>query len=197
MRWTYAVTATAGLLVGAAVPHLVFGADTVPSTQAAAGTAGSVAYSDLRFADFFKRPIGPRGLEASALLTAMNGRPVRMVGYMAHQDGDTAVPGIFVLSPLPVTLGDEDESFADDLPASVLYVHIPPGAPANTGKVAYIPGLLSVRGMLEIGAQPEADGRISFVRLQLDGEPVRIEAPQAVRTPHALAGQSAQPTSSH
>lgn len=197
MRRTYAVMATVGLLVGAAMPHLVFGADTVPSTQAAAGTAGSVAYSDLRFADFFKRPIGPRGLEASALLTAMNGRPVRMVGYMAHQDGDTAVPGIFVLSPLPVTLGDEDESFADDLPASVLYVHIPSGAPANAGKVAYIPGLLSVRGMLEIGAQPEADGRISFVRLRLDGEPVRIEAPQAARTPHALAGQAAQPISSH
>ncbi|MFS2032599.1 hypothetical protein ACEN8I_01115 [Polaromonas sp. CT11-55] len=93
MRWTYAVMATAGLLVGAAMPHLVFGADTVPFTQAAAGAAGSTAYSDLRFADFFKRPIGPRGLEASALLMAMDGRPVRKAGYMAHQDGDTAVPG--------------------------------------------------------------------------------------------------------
>lgn len=126
----------------------------------------------LLFADFFKLPIGPRGLEAGPKLLALNGKTVRMVGYMAHQDGETAVPGLFILAPLPVTLGDEDESFADDLPASVLYVHLT--APQHQGYVQHMPGLLAVRGRLELGPQPEIDGRISFVRMQLEGEPVQL-----------------------
>jgi hypothetical protein len=150
----------------------------LPAQQTWADTAAPVVASavgaDLRFAEFFKLPIGPRGLEPSAKLLALDGSSVRMLGYMARQDGETAVPGLFIVAPVPVTLGDEDESFADDLPASVLYVHL--NAAEHQGYVQHMAGLLAVRGRLELGAQAEVDGRISFVRLLLDGEPVRVDA---------------------
>lgn len=136
----------------------------------------------LRFADFFKLPIGPRGLEASPKLLALDGQTVQMVGYMARQDGETAVPGLFILAPLPVTLGDEDESFADDLPAGVLYVHLNPAE--HQGYVQHMPGLLVVRGRLELGPLSEIDGRISFVRMRMDGEPVRIDAVPVAASVH-------------
>jgi hypothetical protein len=142
----------------------------VPGQVVWADTAAPVP--DLRFADFFKLPVGPRGLEAGSKLLALNGQTVRIVGYMARQDGETAVPGLFILAPLPVTLGDEDESFADDLPASVLYVHLT--AAEHQGYVQHMPGLLAVRGRLELGPQAETDGRISFVRMQMEGEPVHL-----------------------
>lgn len=146
--------------------HLAMAEDAVPATPAA------TAYSDLRFSEFFKLPIGPRGFEISPKLQSLNGKPVRIAGYMARQDGETAVPGLFILSPIPVTLGDEDESFADDLPASILYVHLKPGDRAYF--VKHMSGLIGVHGTLEIGSSPEIDGRVSFVRLRINGEPVLV-----------------------
>lgn len=120
--------------------------------------------ADLKFRDFFAMPIGPRGLAPSSRLLALNGQRVRIVGYMARQDEPT--PGLVILAPLPVVLGDQDESFADDLPASVVYVHL---AEAHRDRaVPHLDGLLQFTGTLRLGAQREADGRVSFVRLALD-----------------------------
>jgi len=120
------------------------------------------AQTDLRFNEFYRLPIGPRGLEPSRKLLALEGRSVRLVGYRVPLAD--APPGLLILSPLPVSLGDEDESFADDLPASAVYVHLSEAA------AAALPagGLLSVSGRLQLGAQREADGRFSFVRLVLE-----------------------------
>jgi len=119
--------------------------------------------TDLKFRELFKLPIGPRGLEPSDKLVGLNGKRVRMVGYMAHEETHTA--GMFILSPLPVTMGDEDESYADDLPASAVFVHL---ETADHGAVPYRPGLIRLTGLLQFGAQQEADGRVSTVRLLLD-----------------------------
>lgn len=121
--------------------------------------------TDLKFGEFFKLPIGPRGLEPSEKLTSLAGKRVRLVGYMARQETPTV--GFFVLSPLPVSLGDEDESLADDLPASVIYVHF--SAPENR-PLPYYSGLLRLTGTLSLGAFEESDGHVSSVRLQLDHE---------------------------
>jgi len=139
----------------------------------AATLLGSVAahaepVADLKFRDFFKLPIGPRGLAPSERLLSLDGQPVRITGYIAHQDGAFAAPGIALLTPLPVSLGDEDESFADDLPAATLYVHL--ADPLAARAVPYRPGLVAVSGTLQVGAKPEADGRVSFVRLLLDAD---------------------------
>ena len=165
-----------GLLLACLVPsQFAFAADT-------SAIQAEKSAPILRFADFFQLPIGPRGLEAGPKLLALNGQTVRMVGYMARQDGETAVPGLFILAPVPVTLGDEDESFADDLPASVLYVHL--SEPERQGYVQHMPGMLAVRGRLELGPQAEIDGRISFVRMQLEGEPVRVDAQPVATNSH-------------
>lgn len=121
--------------------------------------------TDLKFREFFKLPIGPHGLEPAEKLTSLAGQQVRVVGYMARQETPTA--GFFVLAPLPVALGDEDESLADDLPASVIFVH---AAAPDDRPLPYFSGLLRLTGTLNLGAFEESDGHVSSVRLQLDPE---------------------------
>jgi hypothetical protein len=117
----------------------------------------------LKFRELFKLPIGPRGLEPSEKLIGLNGKRVRIVGYMAKEENPTS--GMFILSPLPVNMGDEDESFADDLPASAVFIHL---GSASNEFASYLPGLIKLTGVLEFGAQQEPDGRVSMVRLLLD-----------------------------
>jgi hypothetical protein len=131
---------------------------------------------DLKFGDFFKRPVGPRGLEATPLLMSLDGQRVRIVGYMVRQDSTSPVAGLLVLSPLPVAMGEEDESFADDLPASAVYVHLADAQ--HTLRLPHMPGLMVLTGTLQLGALAEPDGRRSMVRLLLDDAVSReFEAP--------------------
>ena len=142
-------------------------AGTAPlALQVRADQPALAGVTDLKFRDFFTLPIGPRGLTPSARLLGLVGHRVRVVGYMARQS--EATPGIVIVASLPVVLGDEDESFSDDLPASALYVHLA-DADRHHG-VAWMPGLLGFTGVLQLGATSEADGRMSFVRLNLDPE---------------------------
>ena len=122
----------------------------------------------LRFAELFKRPVGPRGLEPGERVVALAGTRVRLVGYAVRSA--EPLPHLAILAPLPVTLGDEDESYADDLPAGVVYLH-EPEADATPGLVQAVErcaGPASVVGRLELGARHEADGRVSFVRLNAE-----------------------------
>jgi hypothetical protein len=63
-------------------------------------------------------------------------------------------------------MGEEDESFADDLPASAVYVHL--AAAQQQQRLPYMPGLMALTGTLQLGAQAEPDGRRSMLRLLLD-----------------------------
>jgi hypothetical protein len=134
--------------------------------QVRAGLPPLEGATDLKFRDFFTLPVGPKGLVPSDRLLGLAGQRVRVVGYMARQEQPS--PGILIVAPLPVALGDEDESYSDDLPATALYVHLA-DADRRHG-VPWMPGLLSFSGVLRIGATSEADGRMSFVRLELDPE---------------------------
>ncbi len=120
--------------------------------------------ADLAFRDFYRLPVGPRGLEPNARLLALDGQRVRITGYMAALAD--APPGLLILSAVPVRLGDEDESFADDLPPAAVYVHL-----VDTDVVVPLHRqLLTLTGRLQIGPLAEADGRLSFVRLILEAE---------------------------
>jgi hypothetical protein len=119
--------------------------------------------AELRFAEVFKLPVGPRGLEPSGRLRDLDGSRVRIVGYMVARE--SAAPGQFILSPVPVLLGDEDESFSDDLPASAIFVHLP--AAMTDDVVPNLRGLMQVVGVLRVGAVDEADGRVSAVHIEL------------------------------
>ena len=109
----------------------------------------------------FSLPVGPRGLEPSQKLLQLDGRRVRIVGYMVDQEEMRS----FILAPLPLKLGDEDESLADDLPPGVVFVHL---AAEDDPAFHHIPGLLDLTGILSVGGFAEADGRVSTVRLTLD-----------------------------
>jgi hypothetical protein len=126
--------------------------------------------TDLKFRDFFQMPIGPRGLQASEKLISLAGKQVRIVGYMVRQGTPTA--GFFILAPLPVVLGDEDDSLSDDLPASAVFVHLAQSTSTNTNTSAsaipHYAGLLRLTGTLSLGPHEESDGHVSTFRLQLD-----------------------------
>jgi hypothetical protein len=120
--------------------------------------------AELKFRDFFVMPVGPRGLETTPKLLALDGRRVRILGYMAQHEEPH--PGSFMLAPVPINVAGEAAGIADDLPPATLFVHLPP---AQAHKVAsHQPGLLVLTGTLSVGSQKESDGRISTVRLQLE-----------------------------
>lgn len=136
--------------------------------------------TELKFSEIYTLPVGPRGLEPSAKLLSLNGKQVRLVGYMAKQD--EATPGVFILSPLPVLMGHEDESFADDMPATSVFVHLHDAQQIN----GYVPGLINLSGVLNVGEWHEADGRISYVRLQLDAaQSAQLVRPETTAALHS------------
>jgi hypothetical protein len=55
--------------------------------------------AELKFREFFRLPIGPRGLEPSAKLQSLDGKRVRLIGYMA--DREEPASGFFTFAPLP------------------------------------------------------------------------------------------------
>jgi hypothetical protein len=143
-----------------------------------AGCAHSPASSpepapDLNLADFFKRPVGPKGLEPTPELLAMNGKRAQIKGYMVKEEDP--VPGLFMLTPMPVSMAELADGPSDFLPPATLFVHLPKPAEAKTA--AYRPGIWTVTGTLELGAKQEANERVSYVRLIPDNTAV-ILAPE-------------------
>jgi hypothetical protein len=136
--------------------------------------------TELRFSEFFRSPIGPRGLEFTDKLRSLEGRRIRILGYMVRQ----TKPGerCFLLSPVPLTLNEIEYGHADDLPATALHVFATDDAPAHP---PYTPGLLLLTGKLSLGNRLEADGRTSTVRLFLD--PPTSEQKQATEQAVAAA----------
>jgi hypothetical protein len=119
---------------------------------------------DLKFGTFFRRPVGPRGLEPSARLLALDGRRVRIVGYIAQQEAPT--PGLLIVAPLPVPIAEVEDGMADDLPPQTVFVHA--DAATAPGVLPHLPGLVQFSGVLSVGPREEPDGRVSLVRLHLD-----------------------------
>lgn len=150
------------------VPATAHGGAVIPHRVGALEVRGELpppraGVTSIKFGEFFLMPIGPFGLEPTEKLMALNGKPVRLVGYMVKEETPTA--GRFLFSPLPVSLGDEDESLSDDLPATTVFVHLQGSKNQGT---PYFGGLIQLTGILEVGARDEADGRVSSVRLMLD-----------------------------
>jgi hypothetical protein len=122
--------------------------------------------TDLRFNEFFILPIGPLGLEPTEKLRSLDGKRVRMLGYMARQEKPPV--GTFLFAAIPAQIHEHDNGLADDLPPATVRVAVPtcPGMP-----VPFAPGLLALTGTLRLGNHAEADGRVTFARLELDPPP--------------------------
>lgn len=119
---------------------------------------------ELRFSDFFVRPVGPRGQEATARLLQLDGKRVRISGYVVEEQ--EPYPGLFMLTPMPVSIPERADGPSDFLPPSTLFVHLPP---ALRDRVApHAPAPIELTGTLQLGAREEVSGRVSYVRLLLD-----------------------------
>ena len=129
-----------------------------------ARAAEAPATQDMRFREFFKNPVGPAGLEISDALTAAHGKRVRLTGYMVAQD--EGIVGRFFLAPLPIRMSEHADGDADDLPPSTVVVVMPPRD--NTRLLAHTPGLIQLTGVLQVGRHELPDGRVTWVRLELD-----------------------------
>ncbi len=137
------------------------------SIEVNAQLAPVAGITDLKFNEFYKTPVGPKGLELTPKLINLIGKKVRIVGYMAKTEPATA--GMFVLSPFPVDLGDEDEKLVDDFPPNAVFVQLSDKSLA----VPTIQGLIKLTGTLQVGSFEEADGHVSTFRLELDSEIVK------------------------
>ncbi len=133
------------------------------TTQRVVAPAPAEPPTDLLFRDFYVLPVGPRGLEPTARLVGLNGHRVRIRGYIAHEEEPT--PGVFMLAPFPIEIGDADESLADDLPPTTVFVQLEGG---ESRALRAARGPVQVAGVLSVGAAEEAGGRVSYVRLRVD-----------------------------
>ena len=118
----------------------------------------------LNLKEFYTFPVGPLGLEPTQKLLSLKDKHIQITGYMVKEEGPSA--GLFMLAPLPVSLAEKEDGPADDLPPATLFVHVPPGDKNKI--IAYRPGIWRLTGILKLGNQDEANGRISYTRIILD-----------------------------
>lgn len=160
---------------------------------------------ELKFSEFFKTPVGDRGLELTEKLKSMDGKRVRIFGYMVHEDltrcnscvtpktrngkpvpawMEATIPGRMMFTAVPSNVSHAHYGLADDLPPQTVFVYIP----EKIGQlVPYTPGPMLLTGVLSVGNKREPEGRISIVRLELD--PKEAAAAEPTQTPNLGANR--------
>jgi len=106
-------------------------------------------------------PASPKQRFSEQVL-ALNGRRVRLTGYMAQSE--QPLEGAFFLCPVPTFL-DEGGGGTGDLPPDSVRVTVPSlaGRP-----VPFAARPVEVTGRLDLGYRDEPDGQVSWVRLTVD-----------------------------
>lgn len=137
---------------------------------------------DLSFSDFFKMPVGRYGLEMTEKLKGLDGKKVKIRGFMVHeeccthpgsaahsneQDNDE-VKGRFLLSPIPVTVNYDHYGLCDDLPPQIAYISVPE---FSTTQIPFLRLPMEVTGTLHVGNHEEQDGRQAVVSISMDSSP--------------------------
>lgn len=143
--------------------------------------------SELRFDEFYKMPVGSRGLEPTEKLLSLNGKRVRIVGYMA----DIQLRGNrqMIFAPVPLKAQPLEYGQADDIPAAHVLVRVP-GNPSE--RLPFTPGLMLLTGRLTVGGR-SLDGENAFVRLLLDPPQETSPGPAAATpAPTPVPGKSPQ-----
>ena len=119
--------------------------------------------TDLKFNEFFVMPVGALGLEPTQKLRSLDGQRVRMLGYMVRQEKPPV--GTFLFAAIPVQIHEHDNGLADGLPPATVRVAVPT---CRDKPVPFAPDLMALMGTLQLGNRAETDGRVTFVRLELD-----------------------------
>jgi hypothetical protein len=128
------------------------------SILVAAGAVRTAA-APLSFSELFEHSAS---LRPSARVLALDGRRVRLDGFMARMEVPSR--GGFYLCPRHVS-ADESGAGTADLPVESVFVVM---RSAAGREVPYRPGLLEVTGTLRVGNRADADGRVSAFQLTLD-----------------------------
>jgi len=126
------------------------------------------------FGDFFQMPFGPAGLSFTTKAKALVGQTVSITGYMVKMEHPMA--GQFILSPRPVEINDHADGDANDLPAHAVLVLLDPAQ--AEALVPYRAGLVQIEGQLELGRQETDQAQVSWIRLRLQKDAVRMQAHQ-------------------
>ena len=77
--------------------------------------------AELHFSEFFRLPAGPLGLEFTERLKSLDGRRVRIVGYVVGSDVPS--PGRFILSPYRIMLATAADVLAPGGRLAVISFH--------------------------------------------------------------------------
>ena len=128
----------------------------------------------MAFSDFFQMPFGPKGLTFTNKAKALVGQRVSITGYMVKMEQPIA--GQFILSPRPVEINDHADGDANDLPAHAVLVLL--DTVQAEALVPYRSGLVQIEGQLELGRQETGQAQVSWIRLRLDKDAVRMQAHQ-------------------
>lgn len=145
------------------VPTTARAQTSAPISQKTRSTAATTTIAPpvtLTFRDFFE-PMA-RELKPSAKLLGLNGKHVRITGFMAQME--EAPRGAFYLCPRPVFC-DEAGGGTADLPPDAVRVIV---RSAKGKEIAFTPQLLEATGILEVGNRTDENGVVSAVRLILD-----------------------------
>jgi len=121
----------------------------------------------LAFKDFLDS--GAAELKPSAKLLALNGKRVRLIGFMVQMEIEPI--GGFYLSSRPIFC-DEEGGGTADLPPDSVFVIV---SSYKDKKIPFMRGLLEITGTLELSRRESADGTVSFINLAL-------EKPQGITT---------------
>ena len=140
--------------------------------------------TELKFNEFYRMPIGPRGLEPTEKLLSLHGKRVRILGFMGNIRLRNNRQMIF--APVPLKAQPLEYGMADDVPAAHILAKVP-GNPAEP--LPYTPGPMLLTGVLSVGAK-SFDGENAFVRLLVD-VPAKAPAPPAAAS---APQQAASPT---
>ena len=126
------------------------------------------------FSEFFQMPFGPKGLTFTKKAKALVGQRVSITGYMVKMEQPLA--GQFILSPRPVEINDHADGDANDLPAHAVLVLL--DTVQAEALVPYRSGLVQIEDQLELGRQETGQAQVSWIRLRLDKDAVRMQAHQ-------------------
>lgn len=119
---------------------------------------------------------GPKA-EPSEKVRGLQGKRVRMIGFMAHMED--APRGAFYLVSRPLHCA-EDGAGTGDLPPDAVRVVVRSSAGEE---IPFYPGLLEISGLLQLGHEADEEGRTSFYRIVLD-------RPEDLAKPHAPGRKS-------
>ena len=117
---------------------------------------------EISFQEFYQQPVGPRGLEPSAKLLSLDGKQVRIFGFMGEMC--RADKRHMIFAPVPLKPQPEEYGLCDDIPATHVLVTVP-GNPNETIPFSAAPMLLT--GVLSLGVSSN-DQETSFVRMRLN-----------------------------